>query len=66
MSNEYLTELKVLITRDEKNRLPYEATFVRVANSFCGEYLSATTSITRDEAVAMMVLWDSDGYAKKE
>ena len=40
--------------------------FIRVAGSFYEEHLRATTSVKRDEAVAMMVRWDGDGYADRE
>ena len=43
-----------------------QATFLRVAGNFYDEYLRATTSVTRDDAVAMMVQWDADGYANKQ
>ena len=40
--------------------------FIRVAGSFYEERLRATTSVKRDEAVAMMVRWDGDGYTDRE
>ena len=43
-----------------------ETTFIRVADSFYEEHLCATTSVTRDDAVAMMVQWDGDGYSNRE
>ena len=46
--------------------LDRQTTFNRVASSFYEEYLCATTSVTRDDAVAMMVRWDGDGYANRE
>ena len=46
--------------------LDRQATFIRVAGSFYEEHLCATTSVPRDDAVAMMVRWDADGYANRE
>ena len=43
-----------------------EAAFLRVAVEFYGQFHSAMSSLTRDEAVAMMVRWDCDGYANRE
>ena len=40
--------------------------FIRVAGNFYEEHLRATTSVKRDEAVAMMVRWDGDGYTDRE
>ena len=45
--------------------LDRQATFVRVAGNLYKEYLCATASITRDDAVAMMVLWDGHGYTNR-
>ncbi len=46
--------------------LDREALFVRVAESFYEEHLHAKTFTTRDQAVAMMVEWDGDGYADRQ
>ena len=43
-----------------------EAAFIRVAEEFYDEQLRDTASMTRDDAVAMMVRWDGDGYASRE
>ena len=40
--------------------------FLGVAESFYQEHLRPTTSVRREEAVAMMVLWDGDGYNERE
>ena len=40
--------------------------FTGVAESFYEEHLSATTSVTREDAVAMMVRWDDDGYSDRK
>ena len=40
--------------------------FLRVAESFYEDHLSAATSVTRDDAVALMVRWDDDGYSDRE
>ena len=40
--------------------------FTRVAGEFYDEHLRNPTSLTRDEAVDMMVRWDGDGYADRE
>ena len=41
------------------------ALFVRVAELFYDEHLSETTSISRADAIAKMVLWDEDGYSDR-
>ena len=46
--------------------LDRQATFIRVAERFYEEHLCATMSVTRYEAVEMMVRWDGDGYADRE
>ena len=40
--------------------------FVGVAESFYEEHLRPTTPVDRDEAIAMMVRWDGDGYNDRE
>ena len=40
--------------------------FLGVAESFYEEHLRAATSVTRDNAVAMLVRWDDDGYSDRE
>ena len=40
--------------------------FLGVAESFYEEHLRNTTSVARDDAVAMMVRWDDDGYSDRE
>ena len=42
------------------------ATFLRVAESYYEEHLRAATIVERDDAVAMMVRWDGDGYRDGE
>ena len=42
------------------------ATFLRVAESFYTEHLSETRSGAREDAVALMVQWDEDGYADRQ
>ena len=39
---------------------------MRVAGNLYDEHLCAATSVARDDAVAMMVWWDADGYANRE
>ena len=46
--------------------LDRHSAFVGVAGSFYEEHLRSTTSVERDEAVAMMVVWDGDGYNDRE
>lgn len=46
--------------------LDRQSTFIRVADNFYDEYLCTITSVTRDDAVAMMVQWDGDGYANRQ
>lgn len=42
-----------------------EAAFRGVAEDFHAEFLASTTSVGRDEAVALMVGWDDDGYSNR-
>ena len=42
-----------------------EAAFVRFAQQFYEEHLRNATSMTRQEVVTRMVLWDEDGYADR-
>ena len=46
--------------------LDREALFLRVAEAFYDEYLAARDSVTRDEAVELMVRWDEDGYGDRQ
>ena len=46
--------------------LDRQAVFLRFASDFYEEYLRATISNTRDDAVAKMVEWDEDGYISRE
>ena len=45
--------------------LDREATFMRVAKNFYDDHLRTAASVTRDDAVTMMVRWDGDGYADR-
>ena len=42
-----------------------EGAFVRFASCFYTQRLGSATSMTQDEAVAKMVLWDRDGYGDR-
>lgn len=42
-----------------------QATFSRVAGNFYKEHLESIPSVTRDDAVSMMVQWDGDGYSNR-
>ena len=43
-----------------------EAAFRGVAEDFHAEFLAqSSTSLSRDEAVALMVGWDDDGYSNR-
>ena len=46
--------------------LDRNAVFVKVARDFYDEHLLNHTSQTRDEAAAMMVEWDGDGYTDRD
>ena len=46
--------------------LDREATFIRVAKNFYDDHLRTAASVTRDDAVNMMVRWDGDGYADRK
>ena len=43
-----------------------EAAFIRFATCFYDESLRNATTMTREEVVAKMVLWDQDGYVARE
>ena len=43
-----------------------EAAFRGVAEDFHSEFLASSTSVVRDEAVALMVGWDEDGYSNRQ
>ncbi len=60
------TTVNGLVFDLDNTLLDRQATFLRIAGNFYEEHLCATTSVTRDNTVAMMVRWDGDGYAKKE
>ncbi|MDE2803286.1 MAG: HAD family hydrolase [Chloroflexota bacterium] len=42
-----------------------EAAFRGVAEDFHAEFLASSTPVGRDEAVALMVRWDDDGYSNR-
>ncbi|MDE2900855.1 MAG: HAD family hydrolase [Chloroflexota bacterium] len=42
-----------------------EAAFRRVAEDFYAEFLASSASVGREEAVALMVEWDEDGYSNR-
>ena len=42
-----------------------EAAFRGVAEDFHAEFLASSTPLGRDEAVALMVAWDDDGYSDR-
>ena len=42
-----------------------EAAFRGVAEDFHAEFLASTTAVGREEAVALMVGWDGDGYSNR-
>ena len=46
--------------------LDRQAAFKRLAENFYEEHLRPLMSVKRDEAVAMMVRWDDDGYSDRE
>ena len=46
--------------------LDRNAVFVKVAGNFYDEHLDNLTTMTRGEAVDMMVRWDGDGYSNRE
>ena len=41
------------------------AAFLGVAGDFYAEFLASSASVGRDEAVALMVEWDDDGYSNR-
>ena len=42
-----------------------EAAFLGVAGDFYEEFLASSAPVGRDEAVALMVAWDDDGYSNR-
>ena len=40
--------------------------FARVAGQFYDEYLRQSASVTRADAVAMMISWDEEGYSNRQ
>ena len=55
-----------LVSDLDNTLLDREAAFIRVAEEFCNKHLRAVASVTREEAITMMVRWDADGYASRE
>ncbi len=43
-----------------------EAAFIRFASHFYEQHLRNATTMSREEVVARMVLWDEDGYVDRE
>ena len=60
------TVVEGLIFDLDNTLLDRQAVFARVASRFYDEHLSATTSVTREDAVAKMVEWDCDGYSRRQ
>ena len=60
------TVVRSLVFDLDNTLLDRETAFYRVANRFYEEHLRETTSVTRDDAVAMMVRWDDDGYSDRK
>ncbi len=60
------TDVGGLVFDLDNTLLDRQSTFIRVAGSFQEEFLRDTTSVTRDDAVAMMVCWDGDGYSDRQ
>ncbi len=61
-----LTAIDGLIFDLDNTLLDRYGAFRGVAESFYDEHLSPNTSVARDEAVAMMMRWDGDGYNDRE
>ena len=60
------TSVEAVIFDLDNTLLDREALFLRVAEAFYDEYLAARHSVTRDEAVELMVRWDEDGYGVRQ
>ena len=60
------TVVRSLVFDLDNTLLDRETAFYRVANRFYEEHLRETTSAARDDAVAMMVRWDDDGYSDRK
>ena len=60
------TSVEAVIFDLDNTLLDREALFQRVAEAFCDEHLAARHSVTRNEAVELMVLWDEDGYGDRQ
>ena len=60
------TVVEGLIFDLDNTLLDRQAVFARVASRFYDEHLSASSSVTREDAVRKMVEWDGDGYTNKQ
>ena len=63
--NPPIAPIKALLFDLDNTLIDRESAFNRFATSFYEDNLRTATSMTRDEAVAKMVLWDQDGYADR-
>ena len=60
------TSVEAVIFDLDNTLLDREALFQSVAETFYDEHLAARHSVTRDEAVELMVCWDEDGYGVRQ
>ena len=60
------TPVEAVVFDLDNTLLDREALFQSVAEAFYDEYLAAGHSVTRNEAVELMVLWDEDGYGARQ
>ena len=61
-----MTAVDGLIFDLDGTLLDRNAVFVKVVGDFYNEHLDNLTTMTRGEAVDMMVRWDGDGYSNRE
>ncbi len=61
-----MTRLDAIIFDLDGTLLDRNAVFIKVAQDFYDQHLTNRATQTRDEAVAMMVRWDGDGYTDRE
>ncbi len=60
------TVVRGLVFDLDNSLLDRETAFCRVADRFYEEHVRETTTAARDDAVAMMVRWDDDGYSDRK
>jgi len=60
------TPVEAVVFDLDNTLLDRTALFAGVAEAFYDEYLAGRDSVTRDEALELMILWDEDGYGDRQ